>query len=63
MVNLFSFPFIFRTLRSFSKNILSEFCEISKNAFLYRTPPVAASDSELTDVEYSSPKLFCKKLF
>ena len=26
-----------------------EFCEISKNIFLYRTPPVAASEAENSD--------------
>ena len=35
----------------------SEFCEISKNTFSYRTPPVAASQSLLMSLKVAFPHL------
>ena len=36
-----------------------KFCEISKNTFFYRTPPVAASENE----HYYLTSVFIQKLF
>ena len=36
-----------------------EFCEISKNTFFHKTPPVAASEKLKAD---SHPEVFCKKV-
>ena len=38
-----------------------EFCEISKNAFFYRTPPVATSDLSTTETIVARKKYLLEK--